>query len=99
MSLISKIRLGGTLQINTLDIPRLCREVSKGNINTKEFNNFVFSDLQQARSFGIDYSDLLSYAESIEGQLGLRFEKRVSFDSQPMVQVTMQRVQIPAGGN
>ena len=99
MSLMSKIRLGGTLQVSMFDVPRLCRELSKGSITPKEFNDFVFSDLHQARSFGIDYSELLSYAESIENQLGLRFEKRVSFDSQPMVQVIMQRVQIPSGGN
>ena len=45
MSLMSKIRSGGVLQVNTLDISRLSREMTKGNITIKDFNDFVFSDL------------------------------------------------------
>ena len=93
MSLMSKIRSGGVLQVNTLDISRLSREMTKGNITLKDFNDFVFSDLQQARSFGIDYQQLLSYAESIENQLGLAFEKQVHFSNEPIVQVSMRRIQ------
>ena len=99
--LMTKIRMGGVLQINTFDITRLSREMTKGNITLKEFNDFVFSDIQQCRSFGVDYETLLSYVESIESQLGLRFEKRVNFSTEPIVQVTMQRVSgiSQSGGN
>lgn len=98
-NLMSKIRLGGVLQVNMFDVQRLCREVAKGSISTEQMNDFIFSDLQQARSLGVDFTTLISHAESIENQLGLRFEKAVSFDAEPTVQVTMQRVQIPSGGN
>lgn len=99
--LVSKIRLGGVLQINTFDIPRLSREMTKGNITLNDFNNFIFSDIQQCRSFGIDYETLLSYVESIESQLSVRLEKQVNFSTEPIVQVTMQRVSglSQSGGN
>jgi hypothetical protein len=65
------------------------------------FNDFIFSEMQQCRSFGLDYETLLSYAESIENQLGLRFEKQVNFSNEPIVQVSMQRVAelSQSGGN
>ena len=101
INFMQKIRIGGVLQINSFDIPRLSRELTKGNINVKGFNDFIFSEMQQCRSFGIDYETLLSYAESIENQLGLRFEKQVNFSNEPIVQVSMQRVAelSQSGGN
>lgn len=93
MNLMAKIRLGGVLQISTIDIAKLSREVTKGNISLKEFNDYVFSGLTNCQSFGIDYQELLTHAESIESQFGLVFNKQVHFSNEAIVQVSMQRVQ------